>query len=451
MTFNNVKNIFLIGIGGIGMSALARYFILKKKDVMGYDREYSEITDALQKSGVIITYDEHDYSLIDKLESQKDKTLVIYSSAIKKDHSILNQFLIRDFNIAKRASVLEIISNSCKCIAIAGTHGKTTTASILTHILSKSDIKFMSFVGGIMKNFKSNFLFRGEDYIIVEADEFDKSFLKLSPDFACITSIDPDHLDIYGNKENLISAFKDFAKQISNNGFLITHENLDFAHNKYGFNSDSDYQIINYKVKEGASLFDVKFKSSYFKDILLPMIGMHNVLNATAAISIANQLGIKWENIFSSIASFKGVERRLSFKIISEKIVYIDDYAHHPEEIIQTYLSLRDTYPDEKILVVFQPHLFSRTKDLIEEFAIALSNFDAVILLEIYPAREQPIKGVNSNLLLRKIDSDFKIISTKSEISKYIKKVGCKINITMGAGDISNEVEKIKKELAYEI
>ena len=451
MTFNNVKNIFLIGIGGIGMSALARYFKTKKKDVMGYDREYSEITDALQKSGVIITYDELDYSTIDKLENQKEETLVIYSSAIKKDHSLLNQFIIRDFNISKRASVLEIISNSCKCIAIAGTHGKTTTASILTHILSKSDIKFMSFVGGIMKNFKSNFLLRGEDYIIVEADEFDKSFLKLSPDFACITSIDPDHLDIYGNKENLENAFKEFTNQINKNGFLITHENLDFGQNKYGLRADSDYQIINYRVAHKASLFDIKFKSNCYKDILFPMIGIHNVLNATAAISIANKLGIKWENIISSIASFEGVERRLSFKIISEKIVYIDDYAHHPEEIIQTYLSLRDTYPDEKILVVFQPHLFSRTKDLIEEFAIALSNFDAVILLEIYPAREQPIKDVNSNLLLSKIDSDFKIISKKSEISKYIKKVGCKINITMGAGDISNEVEKIKKELAYEI
>ena len=450
MIFNNVKNIFLIGIGGIGMSALARYFITKNKEVMGYDREYSEITDELQKLGVKIIYDDHDFSLIHELESQKDKTLVIYSSAIKKDHSLLNQFLINDFNTLKRASVLEIISNSCKCIAIAGTHGKTTTASILTHILSKSNIQFMSFVGGIMKNFKSNFLFRGEDYIIVEADEFDKSFLKLSPDFACITSIDPDHLDIYGNKENLINAFKDFSKLIKKNGFLITHENLDFGHNKYGLQSDSDYQIINYKVTQGASLFDIKFKSIYFRDILLPMIGMHNVLNATAAISIANQLGIKWDNIISSIASFKGVERRLSFKIISEKIVYIDDYAHHPEEIIQIYLSLRDTYPNEKILVVFQPHLFSRTKDLIEEFAKALSNFDAVILLEIYPAREQPIKGVNSHLLLSKINSDFKMITTKSEISKHIKKVGYKINITMGAGDISNEVEKIKKELACE-
>ena len=262
MTFNNVKNIFLIGIGGIGMSALARYFITKKKDVMGYDREYSEITDALQKSGVIITYDVHDYSTIEKLESQKDETLVIYSSAIKKDHSLLNQFIIRDFNISKRASVLEIISNSCKCIAIAGTHGKTTTASILTHILSKSDIKFMSFVGGIMKNFKSNFLFRGEDYIIVEADEFDKSFLKLSPDFACITSIDPDHLDIYGNKENLKNAFKEFTNQINKNGFLITHENLDFGQNKYGLRADSDYQIINYRVAHKASLFDIKFKSN---------------------------------------------------------------------------------------------------------------------------------------------------------------------------------------------
>ncbi len=451
MIFNNIKNIFLIGIGGIGMSALARYFITKKKDVMGYDREYSEITDALKKSGVKITYDELDYSFIDKFESQKDETLVIYSSAIKKDHSLLSQFTIRDFNIAKRASVLEIISNSCKCIAIAGTHGKTTTASILTYILSKSDIQFMSFVGGVMKNFKSNFLFKGEDYIIVEADEFDKSFLKLSPDFACITSIDPDHLDIYGNKENLINAFKDFSKLINKNGFLITHENLDFGHSKYGLQSGSDYQIINYKVIKGNSLFDIKFKSSYFKDILLPMIGMHNVLNATAAISIAIQLGIKWENIISSIASFEGVERRLSFKIISEKIVYIDDYAHHPEEIVQIYFSLRDTYPNEKILVVFQPHLFSRTKDLIEEFATALSNFDAVILLEIYPAREQPIKGVNSHLLLSKINSDFKMISTKSEISKHIKKIGYKINVTMGAGDISNEVEKIKKELAYEV
>ena len=451
MTFNNIKNIFLIGIGGIGMSALARYFITKKKHVMGYDREYSEITDALQKSGTKITYDEYDYSFIHKLESQKDETLVIYSSAIKKDHSLLNQFIIKDFNIAKRASVLEIISNSCKCIAIAGTHGKTTTASILTHILSKSDIKFMSFVGGIMKNFKSNFLYRGEDYIVVEADEFDKSFLKLSPDFACITSIDSDHLDIYGNKENLINAFKEFTNQINPNGFLITHENLDFGQNKYGLQLDSDYQIINYRVAHGASFFDIKYKSSQFKDISFPMIGMHNVLNATAAISIANQLGIKWEDIISSIASFEGVERRLSFKIISEKIIYIDDYAHHPEEIVQIYFSLRDSYPNEKILVVFQPHLFSRTKDLVDEFATALSNFDAVILLEIYPAREQPIKGVNSHLLLSKISSDFKLMSTKSEISKHIKKIGYKINVTMGAGDISNEVEKIKRELAYEI
>ena len=451
MTFNNVKNIFLIGIGGIGMSALARYFITKKKYVIGYDREYSEITDALQKLGAMITYDEYDYSFVDKLESQKDETLVIYSSAIKKDHSLLNQFKIKDFNIAKRASVLEIISNSCKCIAIAGTHGKTTTASILTHILSKSDIKFMSFVGGIMKNFKSNFLYRGEDYIVVEADEFDKSFLKLSPDFACITSIDSDHLDIYGNKENLINAFKEFTNQINLNGFLITHENLDFGQNKYGLQLDSDYQIINYRVAHGASFFDIKYKSSQFKDISFPMIGMHNVLNATAAISIANQLGIKWEDIISSIASFEGVERRLSFKIISEKIIYIDDYAHHPEEIVQIYFSLRDSYPNEKILVVFQPHLFSRTKDLVDEFATALSNFDAVILLEIYPAREQPIKGVNSHLLLSKISSDFKLMSTKSEISKHIKKIGYKINVTMGAGDISNEVEKIKRELAYEI
>jgi len=451
MTFNNVKNIFLIGIGGIGMSALARYFITKKKYVIGYDREYSEITDALQKLGAMITYDEYDYSFVDKLESQKGETLVIYSSAIKKDHSLLNQFIIKDFNIVNRASVLEMISNSCKCIAIAGTHGKTTTASILTHILSKSDIKFMSFVGGIMKNFKSNFLYRGEDYIVVEADEFDKSFLKLSPDFACITSIDSDHLDIYGNKENLINAFKEFTNQINLNGFLITHENLDFGQNKYGLQLDSDYQIINYRVAHGASFFDIKYKSSQFKDISFPMIGMHNVLNATAAISIANQLGIKWEDIISSIASFEGVERRLSFKIISEKIIYIDDYAHHPEEIVQIYFSLRDSYPNEKILVVFQPHLFSRTKDLIDEFATALSNFDAVILLEIYPAREQPIKGVNSHLLLSKISSDFKLMSTKSEISKHIKKIGYKINVTMGAGDISNEVEKIKRELAYEI
>ena len=208
-----------------------------------------------------------------------------------------------------------------------------------------------------MKNFKSNFLLRVKIISLLRLMNLTSHFLKLSPDFACITSIDPDHLDIYGNKENLISAFKDFTKRISYNGFLITHENLDFAQNKYGLQSDSDYQIINYRVKEGASLFDIKFKSNYFKDILLPMIGMHNVLNATA-ISIANQLGIKWENIFSSIASFKGVERRLSFKIISEKIVYIDDYAHHPEEIIQTYLSLRDTYPNEEYCSISATFIF---------------------------------------------------------------------------------------------
>ena len=448
MITDSKHNIFLIGIGGIGMSGLAKYFILKNKIVFGYDREKSIISSELTEMGAKIDYDLENiktrYSYLDK-----NNTLIIYTPAIKSDHILLNYFTENDFEIYKRADILENISRTSKCIAIAGTHGKTTTCSILAHILKHSDVSFTAFVGGIMENYNSNFLCNGDEYILVEADEFDKSFLKLNPNYACITSLDVDHLDIYRNSNQLHLAFRDFAENVKSDGLLITHEDLNFNSLKYGDKSESNFRISNPEFKSRLSTFNFQSNTWSINNLKLPLTGHHNVLNATAAIALALEIGVSENQIISSLLSFKGIKRRFSYQIDSDDIIYIDDYAHHPEEINKVYQSLKSIYPEDKFLVVFQPHLYTRTRDLINDFAQSLSQFDAVILLEIYPAREVPIEGINSAWLLEKIYSDNKIICKKSEISGFIKKIGHKVNITLGAGDIANEVEHIKQELIY--
>ena len=450
MNIENINKVFFIGIGGIGMSGLAKYFIEKGVSVLGYDREKSFITKELNKSGANIIYDSNKLIISEFIGDKKD-TLIVYTSAISKKHPILEAFLKNDFKVYKRSEILERISKLGKCIAIAGTHGKTTTTAILAHILKVADLSFCAFVGGIMENYNSNFIYNGEDYILVEADEFDRSFLRLNPNYACITSIDIDHLDIYEDYNNLNKAFSEFKNNLTDEGFLISNELVGVKSLKYGMSDNSNYTVKNIKCNKNFSQFDLHFNGSRLENLKIKLQGVHNVMNSVVAVSIALKLGVTEKQISHALGSFKGIQRRFSYKIDNENIVLIDDYAHHPEEIKQVFKTLKSIYPNEHLLVVFQPHLFSRTRDLLDEFANVLSEFDAVILLDIYPAREEPINGVSSEILLQKIKSNNKYLSKKSDLGDMIKNIGYKVNVTLGAGDIGKEVEQIKSELEYAV
>ena len=450
MNIENINKVFFIGIGGIGMSGLAKYFIEKGISVLGYDREKSFITEGLIKSGANVIYDPSKLNISEFIDNKKD-TLIVYTSAISKKHPLLKVFLENKFKVYKRSEILQKISKFGQCIAIAGTHGKTTTTAILAHILKVADFSFCAFVGGIMENYNSNFIYNGEDFILVEADEFDRSFLNLNPNFACITSLDVDHLDIYEDSENLNKAFIEFKNNLSDGGFLISNEQVDIKSLKYGISDVSDYIVKNIKCNSSFSQFDLHFNGINLENLKIKLQGIHNVMNSVAAVSIALKLGVTEKQIFNALDSFDGIERRFSYKIDNENIVLIDDYAHHPEEIKQVFKTLKSIYPNERLLVVFQPHLFSRTRDLLDEFANVLSEFDAVILLDIYPAREEPISGVSSEILLQKIKSNNKYLSKKSDLSDMIKNIGYKVNVTLGAGDIGKEVEQIKSELEYAV
>ena len=450
MNIENINKVFFIGIGGIGMSGLAKYFIEKGISVLGYDREKSFITEGLIKSGANVIYDPSKLNISEFIDNKKD-TLIVYTSAISKKHPLLKVFLENKFKVHKRSEILQKISKFGQCIAIAGTHGKTTTTAILAHILKVADFSFCAFVGGIMENYNSNFIYNGEDFILVEADEFDRSFLNLNPNFACITSLDVDHLDIYEDSENLNKAFIEFKNNLLDGGFLISNEQVDIKSLKYGISDVSDYIVKNIKCNSSFSQFDLHFKGCRLENLKIKLQGVHNVMNSVAAVSIALKLGVPEKQIFNALDSFDGIERRFSYKIDNENIVLIDDYAHHPEEIKQVFKTLKSIYPNEHLLVVFQPHLFSRTRDLLDEFADVLSEFDAIILLDIYPAREEPISGVSSEILLQKIKSNNKYLSKKSDLSDVIKNIGYKVNVTLGAGDIGKEVEQIKSELEYAV
>ena len=302
-----------------------------------------------------------------------------------------------------------------------------------------------------MENYNSNFIYNGEDYILVEADEFDRSFLRLTPNYSCITSIDIDHLDFYKHSDNLNNAFIEFKNNLVDGGFLISNEQVDIYSLKYGISDNLDYIVKNIICNKSFSQFDLHFNESTIKNLKINLQGKHNIMNTTAAVSIALKLGVSEKQIFNALESFEGIERRFSYKIDKEKMVLIDDYAHHPEEIKQVFKTLKLIYPNDNLLVVFQPHLFSRTRDFLDEFAEVLSDFDAVILLDIYPAREEPINGISSKILLKKIKSKYKYLSKKSDLTNMIKNIGFKVNVTLGAGDISKEVEQIKSELEYAI
>ncbi|CAA0206693.1 UDP-N-acetylmuramate--L-alanine ligase [Tenacibaculum maritimum] len=442
MNLKKIHNIYFIGIGGIGMSAIARYFSANGKMVVGYDKTPTSITSVLQKLGIDIHFEDAVENIpISFLDAEK--TLVVYTPAISKNHSELSYFIENDFTVLKRAEILGQITQDTFCLAVAGTHGKTTTSSILGHIVAP--YKATSFLGGIAENYNSN-LILGEDKVsVVEADEFDRSFLQLSPDIACVTSMDADHLDIYGDPDALQQSFKDFAEKVSNT--LIVAKGLPLEGLTYAIDEEADYKAFNLRVAQGTYIFDVKTPSSEITNIELNLPGNHNVMNALAALAIADVYGISLEKIKEQLRTFKGVKRRFTYKIKTEDLVLIDDYAHHPTEINAVEKSVRQMYPDEKVLVVFQPHLFSRTQDFADDFAEALSKFDEVILLDIYPARELPIEGIDSHWLLKKINKKHKVVSLQKDLIRRIKESSAKIVTMLGAGDIGIMVDKVREEL----
>jgi UDP-N-acetylmuramate--alanine ligase len=429
------------------MSALARYFMAAHKNVAGYDKTKTEITDALEVLGATIHFND-DVAEISKQFFSSQNTLIVYTPAIPINHTELNYFRQHGFQVLKRSEVLGLITENTICLAIAGTHGKTTTTSILGHLMYECDVEMTAFLGGISENYNSNLIQNGSKVSVVEADEFDRSFLTLSPDYACITSMDADHLDIYGNSEHLQESFIAFSKKLKPNGKLFIKKGLPLKGITYAIEEDADYVAKNIKIENGTYVFDMQTPNKNIQNLKFNLPGRHNLSNALIALAMAVEFGCSPSRLASALASYKGVKRRFTYQIKTDDLVFIDDYAHHPEEINAVHQAVREMYPNQKVLAVFQPHLFSRTRDFVDEFASSLEQFDNILLLDIYPARELPIEGVNSQWLLDKINNPNKKLIAKSEIVKEIQKNNIKIIITIGAGDIGAEVKQIKESLS---
>ena len=447
MNLNNIHNVYLIGIGGIGMSALARYFYANKKQVAGYDKTPTDLTDSLIANGIHVHF-EDSIQLIDVSFLNNDNTLVIYTPAVPGSHKQLEYFKNKGYQVLKRSQVLGLITEQTFCLAIAGTHGKTTTTSILGHLMFECNVPLTAFLGGISENYNSNLIINGTEVTVVEADEFDRSFLTLSPDMACITSMDADHLDIYGDASELKKSFEDFSKKVKSSGKLFVRNGLPLKGITYGIEDNSDYSIQNIKIKNGTYVFDVRTPKTVLENFQFNLPGRHNLSNALIALAMAVEYGCPYRQLAKALASYKGVKRRFTYHIKTENFVFIDDYAHHPEEINAVYQAVREMYPGKKILAIFQPHLFSRTRDFGDDFAKSLSQFDEVMLLDIYPARELPIAGITSEWLLKKIKNPNKQLTSKLEMIQKIHESKAQVLLTIGAGDIGEEVKHIKKEFS---
>ena len=445
MNLNQINNVYFIGIGGIGMSNLARYFKNLGKRVVGYDKTPSALTDELIGSGISIHF-EDTIDLIPK-DFYVENTLVVVTPAVPITHSEWNYFTERNFDIKKRSEVLGLITKDTFCFAVAGTHGKTTTSGILGHIMNESGADVTAFIGGIVENYNSNLIGSGKTITVVEADEFDRSFLHLHPNIACITSMDADHLDIYGTSEAIEDSFVEFANKIEDKSHLFITTELPIEGVICSLNDDGAYKAFNVRVGNGSYIFDVQTPTAVITDLHFGLPGRHNLMNALMAIAMANLFGIPTVEIAKAIASFKGIKRRFSYQIKTESKVYIDDYAHHPTEINAVYQAVCELYPGQKVLAVFQPHLFSRTRDFADDFAKSLSAFDEVLLLEIYPARELPMEGINSKWLLDKMTNNNKKLITKSDLVPSILASDASIIVTIGAGDIGELVPTIKKAI----
>ena len=445
MNLNQIHNVYFIGIGGIGMSALARYFQNIGKNVSGYDKTPTMLTDELIAGGMQIHFEDN-INLIPQ-EYYIENTLVIVTPAVPVSHSEWNFFLERNYNIKKRAEVLGLITKDTFCFAVAGTHGKTTTSSILGHILYESGADVTAFLGGIVENYHSNLIGKGKAISVVEADEFDRSFLHLHPDIACVTSMDADHLDIYGDKSAIEDSFREFADKVSDKTKLFVPKGLPLEGLTVGINNGATYTAKNIRVENSSYVFDVETPSETIKNIAFGLPGHHNLMNALMALAMAKTFGTPTSDIANALASFKGVQRRFSYQIKSENLVYIDDYAHHPTEINAVHQAVRELYPNQKVLAIFQPHLFSRTKDFADGFAESLAQFDELLLMDIYPARELPMEGITSEWLLSKVKNENKKLVQKTDLISSILKSDAKIIVTIGAGDIGELVPKIKSAL----
>ncbi len=446
---NQIQTLYFVGIGGIGMSALARYFKMHGKAVFGYDKTSTDLTEELIAEGIPVTFSD-EISEIQKMSLSKESVLVVYTPAIPKGNKILNHFFSEEFQIVKRAELLGEVSKHTLCLAVAGTHGKTTTSAILGHLLVECNMPVTAFLGGIAENYNSNFIYKGSEITVVEADEFDRSFLKLRPDIACITSMDADHLDIYGDAAEIENAFRAFARLVEKDENVFIKKNLPLDGMTVAVEEQADYEAQNVKIKDGAYIFDLKTPNGILENLTFNLPGHHNLTNAIMALGMAILAGSPTDCLSKALASFKGVKRRFSYKIKSENLVLIDDYAHHPTEIDALFQAVDEMYPNDHKQIVFQPHLFSRTRDFAEGFAKSLSQFDEVVLLDIYPAREEPIEGITSEWLLNQVNAQHKRLVFKSALPEVLLKSKCRIKLLVGAGDIGAEVNKLTQKLKNE-
>ena len=429
------------------MSALARYFQAAGKKVAGYDKTPSQITKSLEELGIVISYQDAAEAIPTEFKTS-EKTLVVYTPAVPKAHKAYQFYLAEGFQIKKRAEVLGWLTQEKFCLAVAGTHGKTTTSAMLGHLMAFCKLPVTAFLGGIAENYQSNLIQHGEEIVVVEADEFDRSFMQLYPNIAAITSMDADHLDIYGDAEALHKSFRDFAAQVKEDGVLFVKNGLPLDGITVGIEDDSVYAALNIKIENGAYHFDLKHPDGLIEDLVLNLPGRHNLSNATTALAMALHYGCPADKLAKALFAFKGVNRRFTYRIKKANEVLIDDYAHHPAEINAVHSAVREMYPNKRVLAVFQPHLFSRTRDFMEDFAASLAQFDELLLLDIYPAREEPIEDVTSEKLLELIPLTRKEVISKAQLEEKLQASKATVKVMMGAGDIGEEILKLTKTLA---
>lgn len=446
MEIEKIKSVYFIGIGGIGMSALARYFKFLGKCVAGYDRMPTQLTKELEAGGISVHY-EDDVTRIAEEFKCPDSTLVVVTPAIPGDHKEWKYFVENKFTIKKRAAVLGLITENTYCFAVAGTHGKTTTTSILGHILYDSGVDVTAFVGGVVENYQTNLIGNGKTVTVVEADEFDRSFLQLKPNVACITSTEADHLDIFGTAEEMLEAFEAFADLVADKEKLFVTPAVPIDGVRVGLHTGDDYYLDDIRVEGGSYVFSIHTPKEKIEGVRFNLPGHHNLSNALVAFAMAYTYGVEPHRIVEALGSFRGVRRRFSYQIRKDGLIYIDDYAHHPTEIKAVSQAVHELYGDKEIVAVFQPHLYTRTRDFMDEFAESLSTFEHVVLLDIYPAREQPIEGVSSKALLERVKSPHKVCVNKEDLISYLKKTGGEVILTIGAGDIGEMVSEIKSKL----
>ncbi|MBR2777963.1 MAG: UDP-N-acetylmuramate--L-alanine ligase [Prevotella sp.] len=450
MELKDIKAVYFVGAGGIGMSAIARYFLKKGLVVAGYDKTPSDLTRQLEKEGMLIHYEEN-VEAIPQACKQKDECLVIYTPAIPEEHQELQYFRKNAFEIQKRAQVLGTLTQAHKGLCVAGTHGKTTTSTMCAHIMHQSHLDCNAFLGGISKNYGTNYILSNSDYVVIEADEFDRSFHWLRPWMSVITSTDPDHLDIYGTKEAYLESFRHYTELIQPGGTLIIHRGLEMKENlpegvrRYDYSlNEGDFHAEHIRIENGEITFDFISPIESIKDVELGQPIPINIENGIAAMAMAQLNGCTAEELKNGMKTYGGVDRRFDFKIKTDKLVFLSDYAHHPKEIYQSAKSIRELYKDKHITAIFQPHLYTRTRDFYKDFAEALSQLDEVILTEIYPARELPIEGVTSKLIYDNLKEGVKKqLIQKADVLDFIKGHDFEVLIVLGAGDLDNQVPQI--------